>query len=93
MPRRLEIRTTILGKKSDDRSKRKDANANDLYVDEAQQLLEEIEQLKSNIQKTDERILGTYTKSPGKAKKKKPDGPARKVAYDVYYPAPMGQGK
>lgn len=49
MPRRLEIRTTILGKKSDDRSKRKDANANDLYVDEAQQLLEEIEQLKSNV--------------------------------------------
>jgi hypothetical protein len=43
------------------------------------------------IQKTDERILGTYTKSPGKAKKKKPDGPARKVAYDVYYPAPMGE--
>jgi hypothetical protein len=49
MPRRLEIRTTILGKKSDNRSKRKDANANDLYVDEAQQLLEEIEQLKSNV--------------------------------------------
>ena len=52
MPRRLEIRTTILGKKSDDRSKRKDANANDLYVDEAQQLLEEIEQLKSNVRLT-----------------------------------------
>ena len=52
MPRRLEIRTTILGKKSDDRSKRKDANANNLYVDEAQQLLEEIEQLKSNVRLT-----------------------------------------
>ena len=52
MPRQLEIRTTILGKKSDDKSKRKDANANDLYVDEAQQLLEEIEQLKSNVRLT-----------------------------------------
>ncbi len=49
MPRRLEIRTTILGKKSDERSRRKDANANDLYADEALQLLEEIEQLKSNV--------------------------------------------
>jgi len=49
MPRRLEIRTTILGKKSEERSKRKDANANDLYADEALQLLEEIEQLKSNV--------------------------------------------
>ncbi|XP_046641668.1 uncharacterized protein LOC124326972 isoform X3 [Daphnia pulicaria] len=87
MPRRLEIRTTILGKKSDERSRRKDSNANDLYADEALQLLEEIEQLKSNIQKTDERILGTYTKSPCKAKKKKPEVPARKVVYDVFYPA------
>ncbi|EFX88406.1 hypothetical protein DAPPUDRAFT_96002 [Daphnia pulex] len=90
MPRRLEIRTTILGKKSDERSRKKDANANDLYADEALQLLEEIEQLKSNIQKTDERILGTYTKSPCKAKKKKPEVPARKVVYDVFYPA-MGE--
>lgn len=49
MPRRLEIRTTILGKKSDERSRRKDSNANDLYADEALQLLEEIEQLKSNV--------------------------------------------
>lgn len=49
MPRRLEIRTTILGKKSEERSKRKDANANDLYADEALQLLEEIEQLKTNV--------------------------------------------
>jgi hypothetical protein len=49
MPRQLEIRTTILGKKSDERSRRKDSNANDLYADEALQLLEEIEQLKSNV--------------------------------------------
>ena len=49
MPRRLEIRTTILGKKSEDRTRRKDANANDLYADEALQLLEQIEQLKSNV--------------------------------------------
>lgn len=49
MPRRLEIRTTILGNKSDERSRRKDSNANDLYADEALQLLEEIEQLKSNV--------------------------------------------
>ncbi|XP_059353020.1 uncharacterized protein LOC130688904 [Daphnia carinata] len=86
MPRRLEIRTTILEKKSDIRTRGKDANSNDLYADEALQLLEEIQQLKSNIQKTDERILGTYVKSPSK-RKKKSDVPARKVAYDVLYPA------
>ncbi|KAI9563324.1 hypothetical protein GHT06_010782 [Daphnia sinensis] len=86
MPRRLEIRTTILEKKSDVRARGKDANSNDLYADEALQLLEEIQQLKSNIQKTDERILGTYVKSPSK-RKKKSDVPARKVAYDVLYPA------
>lgn len=49
MPRRLEIRTTILEKKSNGRSREKDANANDVYADEALQLLEEIEQLKSNV--------------------------------------------
>lgn len=51
MPRRLEIRTTILEKKpsSSSRAKEKDANANDVYADEALQLLEEIEQLKSNV--------------------------------------------
>ncbi|KAK4025821.1 hypothetical protein OUZ56_014867 [Daphnia magna] len=114
MPRRLEIRTTILEKKSDVRTRGKDANSNDLYADEALQLLEEIQQLKSNslvvhglfvldnentvrdselgqqvacaIQKTDEKILGTYVKSPSK-RKKKSDVPARKVAYDVLYPA------
>lgn len=49
MPRRLEIRTTILEKKSDVRTRGKDANSNDLYADEALQLLEEIQQLKSNV--------------------------------------------
>lgn len=49
MPRRLEIRTTILEKKPSGRTKEKDANSNDVYVAEAMQLLEEIEQLKSNV--------------------------------------------
>ena len=49
MPRRLEIRTTILAKKSEARATEKDANANDVYADEAMQLLEELQQLKSNV--------------------------------------------
>lgn len=49
MPRRLEIRTTILSKKSEGRAKEKDANANDVYADEALALLEELQQLKSNV--------------------------------------------
>ena len=49
MPRRLEIRTTILAKKSEVRATEKDANANDVYADEAMQLLEELQQLKSNV--------------------------------------------
>ena len=44
------------------------------------------------MQKTDERILGTYTKSSSKSrKKKKPDSPARKVSYDVVYPSIDGE--
>lgn len=49
MPRQLEIRTTILAKKSGGRAREKDANANDLYEDEALQLLQELQQLKSNV--------------------------------------------
>ena len=49
MPRQLEIRTTILAKKSQPKSREKDANANDVYADEALQLLEEIQKLKENV--------------------------------------------
>ncbi len=54
MPRRLEIRTTILSKKSEGRAKEKDANANDVYADEALELLEELQQLKSNVRWIDQ---------------------------------------
>ena len=50
MPRQLEIWTTILAKKSTSKSARpKDANENDVYADEALQLLEEIQKLKANV--------------------------------------------
>lgn len=49
MPQELEIRTTILAKKSSRKSSRKDANDNDVYADEALQLLQEIQQLKSSV--------------------------------------------
>ena len=49
MPRELEIRTTILAKKPGHRSKSKDNNYNDVYVDEALQLLDELQKLKANV--------------------------------------------
>ena len=50
MSRELEIRTTILAKKSGrTKAERKDANDNDVYADEALQLLQEIQELKNNV--------------------------------------------
>lgn len=51
MPRELEIRTTILakGKKPAVRKKEKDSNYNDVYADEALQLLDELQKLKANV--------------------------------------------
>lgn len=52
MSRELEIRTTILAKKSGrTKAERKDANDNDVYADEALQLLQEIQELKNNVRK------------------------------------------
>lgn len=50
MPRQLEIRTTILAKKPGGKGGRKDDNGNDVYADEALQLLQEIQQLKSSVE-------------------------------------------
>ena len=52
MPRELEIRTTILAKKPGHRSKSKDSNYNDVYVDEALQLLDELQKLKANVSRS-----------------------------------------
>ena len=50
MPRQLEIRTTILAKKpSSGKGGQKDDNGNDVYADEALQLLHDIQQLKSDV--------------------------------------------
>ena len=51
MPRELEIRTTILAKskKAGVRKREKDGNCNDVYADEALQLLDELQKLKANV--------------------------------------------
>ena len=49
MPRQLEIRTTILAKKSDCVRSAKDGNSNDVYPAEVLQMLEDLQKLKANV--------------------------------------------
>lgn len=49
MPRQLEIRTTILAKKSDCASPERDGNSNNVYPAEVLQMLEDLQKLKANV--------------------------------------------
>ena len=49
MPRQLEIRTTILAKKSDCVRQERDSNSNNVYPSEVLQMLEDLQKLKANV--------------------------------------------
>jgi len=88
MPRQLEIRTTILAKKSDCVRQERDSNSNNVYPSEVLQMLEDLQKLKANIQKADQKVVSTYRKIGSKPVKKARPQPERKTAFDVIYPPP-----